>query len=172
MARLAAMQVPAIDPTRPRRSRALVEPLARSGAGRWWLIHVSPRLDRAIFRLSGGRFTSIPMPILTLAHRGARSGERRETLLAYFTDGDDLIVMASNYGRGRHPAWFYNLKANPKVEVTAAGQRFECVAAVATGYDRERLWDLAKQLTKGYADYEQSSEGRRIEVFRLSPVVP
>ena len=162
--------VPAVDPTKPRRLRkALIEPLARSEAGRWWLINVSPRLDRLVFRVSGGRFTTIPAHILTLTHTGARSGQRRENLLTYFTDGEDLIVMASNYGRQRHPGWFYNVKANPEVEVRAAGRRGGYRARITTGEDRERLWDLAKTLTKTYADYEERAAGRAIQVIRLSP---
>ena len=165
------MRIPPVDPTKPRRIRsALVEPFARSEAGRWWLINVAPKLDRVIFRLSGGRFTSIPAHILFLTHTGARTGERRENPLTYFTDGDDLIVMASNYGRERHPAWYYNVKANPEVEVRAAGRRGRFRARVTSGEDRERLWGLAKQLSRVYADYEDRAVGREIQVVRLAPI--
>jgi deazaflavin-dependent oxidoreductase (nitroreductase family) len=163
-------RVPSVDPTKPRRVRkALIEPLARSEAGRWWLINVSPRLDKLVFHLTGGRFTTIPAHILTLTHTGARTGQKRKNLLTYFTDGDDLIVMASNYGRERHPGWYYNVKANPTVEVRAAGRRGPYRARVATGEDRQRLWELAKTLTKTYADYEERAAGRTIQVVRLSP---
>ncbi len=166
------VEIPAVDPTKPSRLKALVEPVARTRAGRWWLINVSPRLDRAIFRLSGGRFTSIPVPILTLVHTGARTGRRRENLLTYFTDDGDLIVMASNYGRDRHPAWYYNVKARPEVDVRAAGQVVRCRAMVTTGEDRDRLWELAKRLTRTYADYETRADNREIQVVRLRPVPP
>jgi deazaflavin-dependent oxidoreductase (nitroreductase family) len=161
--------VPAVDPTKPRRVRkALIEPLARSEAGRWWLINVSPKLDKLVFRLSGGRFTTIPANILTLTHTGAHTGQRRENLLTYFTDGDDLIVMASNYGRERHPGWYYNVRANPEVEVVAAGRRGRYRAQITTGEDRERLWGLAKTLTETYADYEDRAAHRTIQVIRLT----
>jgi deazaflavin-dependent oxidoreductase (nitroreductase family) len=164
-------RVPAVDPAKPRRVRkTLVEPLARSEAGRWWLINVSPRLDKLVFRLSGGRFTTIPAHILTLTHTGARSGQRRENLLTYFTDGEDLIVMASNYGRERHPSWYYNVKANPEVAVVAAGRRGRYRAQVTTGEDRERLWELAKTLSEVYADYEVRADNRTIQVVRLTPL--
>lgn len=163
--------VPAVDPTKPRRMRkVLVEPLARSEAGRWWLINVSPKLDKLVFRLSGGRFTTIPAPLLTLTHTGARTGQKRESLLTYFTDGDDLIVMASNYGRERHPGWYYNVKANPEVEVRAAGRRGKYRARITAGKDHERLWELAKTLTKTYADYEDRAADRTIQVIRLTPI--
>lgn len=166
-------RVPTVDPTKPRRVRkAVIEPLARSEAGRWWLINASPKLDRLVFRLTGGRFTTIPAHILTLIHTGARTGQRRENLLTYFTDGEDLIVMASNYGRERHPNWFHNIRANPDVEVIAAGRRGRYRAQITTGEDRERLWGLAKTLTKTYADYEERAAGRTIQVIRLSPETP
>lgn len=168
---LAAVTVPEVDPTKPRRIRKrFLEPIARSDAGRWWLINVAPKLDRAIFRFSGGRFTSLPAHILFLTHTGARSGARRETPLVYFTDGGDLVVMASNYGRERHPAWFHNVRANPEVEVRAAGRRGAYRAQITAGEDRERLWELAKQLTGAYADYEQRAAGREIQVIRLRPL--
>jgi deazaflavin-dependent oxidoreductase (nitroreductase family) len=164
-------RVPSVDPAKPRRLRkALIEPLARSEAGRWWLINISPTLDKLVFRLSGGRFTTIPTHILTMTHIGARTGQKRESLLTYFTDGDDLIVMASNYGRERHPGWYHNVKANPEVEVRAAGRRGSYRAQITSGEDRERLWELAKTLTRAYADYEERAAGRTIQVVRLMPV--
>lgn len=166
-----ATAVPAVDPTKPRRiRRALIEPLARSEAGRWWLINVAPKLDRVIFPLTGGRFTSIPGHILFITHTGARSGQKRQNPLTYFTDGEDLVVMASNYGRERHPAWYYNVKANPEVEVRAAGRRGKFRAQVTDGEDRERLWGLAKQLSRVYADYGERAAMRTIQVVRLKPV--
>jgi deazaflavin-dependent oxidoreductase (nitroreductase family) len=163
--------VPSVDPNKPRRIRkTFVEPLAISDAGRWWLINVAPKLDPIVFRLSGGRLTSVPAHILFLTHTGARTGKKRENPLTYFTDGDDLIVMASNYGRERHPAWYYNVKANPEVEARAAGRRGRYLAEITTGADRERLWALAKRLTKAYADYERRAAGRTIQVVRLSPI--
>lgn len=163
-------RAPSVDPTKPRRvRRTLLEPIARSPAGRWWLINVSPRLDKTVFRLSGGRFTTLPAPMLTIAHTGARSGLRRENLLTYFTDGDDLVVMASNYGRESHPAWYHNVKANPEVEVTVGGRRGRYRARITEGADRDRLWELAKRLTRAYADYEERTD-REIQVVRLEPL--
>jgi len=78
--------------------------------------------------------------------------------------------MASNYGRERHPNWLYNVKANPEVEVVAAGRSGRYKAQITTGEDRERLWGLAKALTKTYADYEERAAHRTIQVVRLSPL--
>lgn len=161
--------IPPVDPTKTSRIRTLLEPVVLTEAGRWWVINVAPTVDRAIFRLSGGRFTSLPARVLFLTHTGARTGRKRETPLVYFTDGDDVIVMASNYGRERHPAWYYNVKANPEVELRAGGRRGRYRARIATGEDRERLWALAKRVTRAYANYEERAE-RTIQVIRLTPI--
>jgi deazaflavin-dependent oxidoreductase (nitroreductase family) len=161
--------IPPVDPTKPRPIRkALIDPVVTTGFGRWWVINVAPKIDPIVFRLSGGRFTSLPTSILFLVHTGARSGEKRENPLVYFTDGDDLVVIASNYGREKHPAWYYNVKANPEVEVRAAGRQERRRARIAGGEDRERLYGLAKQITRAYGDYEQRAP-REIQVIRLSP---
>jgi deazaflavin-dependent oxidoreductase (nitroreductase family) len=167
------MRVPPVDPAKPNRFReVLIEPVARTEAGRWWLINVAPKLDPLFYRLSGGRFTSVPLPMLFLTHTGARSGRKSTTPLVYFTDGEDAIVVASNYGRKSHPAWYYNVKANPEVEVKVAGRVYHYRAQVASEEDRERLWESVIQLTRGYADYVERAEGRTIPVIRLSPLDP
>ena len=52
--------------------------------------------------------------MVVLTSVGACSGERREVPLAYFTDGDDEVLIASNYGGKTHPAWYHNLRAQPE----------------------------------------------------------
>jgi deazaflavin-dependent oxidoreductase (nitroreductase family) len=167
------VRLPPVDPTQPRRLRkALLEPLAVSNAGRWFVINVAPRIDGTLGRLTRGRLTSVPgVPMLFLTHRGARSGQERVTPLLYFTEGEDVVVMASNYGRERNPAWLANVRANPEVRLTARGRSGRYRARVAEGEERERLFALAKQLTRAYADYEQRAD-RTIQVVVLSPLDP
>lgn len=79
-----------------------------------------PRADRlAIWSKTAARIavasgSTLPSPSWLLSSTGARSGERRDIPLAYFTDGGDVILIASNYGRERHPAWYHNLRAHPE----------------------------------------------------------
>jgi deazaflavin-dependent oxidoreductase (nitroreductase family) len=165
------MRVPPVDPTRRRPIRkAVVEPIARTRVGRWWLIHAAPKLDPFLYRISGGRLTSLPMPVLFLTHTGARSGRRYTTPLVYFTDGEDAIVVASNYGRAKNPAWYHNVKANPEVEVAAAGRQCRYRGEVVAGAERERLWSLLMRFAEIYADYVDRAEGRTIQIVRLSPL--
>jgi deazaflavin-dependent oxidoreductase (nitroreductase family) len=172
------MRVPPVDPTKPRRLRkALMEPIALTRAGRWFTISVAPRIDGTIGRISGGRLTSLPgIPMLLLTHRGAKSGRTYVTPLLYFTDGPEqnAIVIASNYGRERHPAWLANVRENPEVRLQARGRGGRYRArVVAEGPERDRLFGLAKRLTRAYADYERrTADERTINVVVLSPLDP
>ncbi len=170
------MRVPPVDPTAPRRLRkAIMEPIALTRAGRWFTIRVAPKIDGTVGRASGGRLSSLPgIPMLLMTHRGAKSGRTYVTPLLYFTDGEDAVVIASNYGRARHPAWLANVRANPEVQLLARGHGGRYRArVVADGPERERLFGLAKRLTRAYADYEQrTADERTIQVVVLSPLEP
>lgn len=167
------MRVPPADPTKKRRRKWLLEPIAISRPGRWYVINVAPKIDNLSFRFTGGRVKSVPtVPMVFLTHTGAKSGRQRVTPLLYFSDGDDVILMASNYGRERHPAWFYNVKANPDVELCANGRRGRYRASIAEGGDRDRLWSLAKRFTRAYANYEERATERTIQVVRCTPLDP
>lgn len=168
------MRVPPVDPLKARRIRkALLEPLALSDAGRWYVINVAPRIDGSIGRLSGGRLMSVPgVPVLLLTHRGAKSGRTYTTPLVYFTDGPDeeVVLIASNYGRERHPAWLANVRANPDVHLQARGRGGRYRARVIDeGPERDRLFGLAKRLTRAYANYEQRA-ARTIRVVVCTPL--
>jgi deazaflavin-dependent oxidoreductase (nitroreductase family) len=168
------MRVPPVDPTKPRRLRkAVMEPFALSDAGRWFTIRVAPRIDNSVGRLTGGRLSSLPgIPMVLLTHRGAKSGRTYVTPLVYFTDGADAILIASNYGRRRHPAWLANVRANPDVELVARGRGGRYRARIAEGDERDRLFGLAKHLTRAYASYEQRATERTIQIVVCSPLDP
>ncbi len=83
--------------------------------GAWLGLYVLPCIDRPLLYLSRGRFSMSPgQPILLLMTTGAKSGRRRSTPLLYFRQGDQIVVLASNGGQPRHPAWFYNLRAHQR----------------------------------------------------------
>jgi deazaflavin-dependent oxidoreductase (nitroreductase family) len=172
------MRVPPVDPLKARRLRkAIMEPFALTNAGRWFTIRVAPRIDGTLGRASGGRLTSLPgIPMLLLTHTGAKSGRTYVTPLLYFTDGPEpnAVVIASNYGRERHPAWLANVRANPEVWLQARGRRGRYRARVVSeGPERDRLFGLAKRLTRAYADYERrTADERTISVVVLSPLDP
>lgn len=167
------MRIPPAPPAGERsRWERWLESIAVSDAGTWYVKNVSPRVDPKLSRWTRGRLTSIPIiPVLLLHHVGARSGQPRVTPLVYFTDGDEVILMASNYGGRKHPAWFHNLKANPEVTLEARGRRGRYRARVTDGEERDRLWQAAKRHTRAYANYETKTD-REIPVVALTPLDP
>ncbi len=169
---VAELAIPAVDPTAPpARLLAVSTKLALSKPGTWFYSRVSARIDPWLLRVSGGRVSSLlgVLPIVLLTARGAKSGIERTVPLVYFTDGDDVILIASSFGRPRFPAWYHNLTANPEVTLEAAGRSARFRARETDGEDRARLYELAKRLYRGYGTYEQRTEGiRHVPVLRLS----
>lgn len=148
---------------------SFVERVASTRAGAWYFINVTAKIDPWLLKRSNGRLSTIVgQPVLLLGHTGARSGASRETPLVYATDGDDIVLIASNGGSTRHPAWYHNLMANPVCDVMAAGRSGQYVATQVDGEERTRLWSRALTVYGGYAVYQQRTEGRRIPVLRLS----
>ena len=164
-------RIPPIDPGRPRgRIRSAMYSFGMSAAGRWYGINVASRIDPPLLRLTRGRFaTTAMMPLVLLAVRGRRTGELRTVPLVYFTDADDVIVVASSFGRARNPAWYLNLLADPEVELTAAGVTGRYRAREVAGRERDRLFGLALENFEGYANYVAMAGDRTIPVLALSP---
>jgi deazaflavin-dependent oxidoreductase (nitroreductase family) len=145
--------------------------LARQRPVTWYLVHIGQRVDPLLMKATRGRVKStISAPTVLLTHTGAKSGQRRTTPLAYFTSGDDVVLIASRGGSARHPAWYHNVKANPEVELWSGGGGGGYRARVAEGAERERLWKLATDYYPGFARYQQRAGERRIPVVVCSPV--
>ena len=144
--------------------------LARSSFGSFVGKNLAPKTDPWLGRISNGRLSwgIFNVPSATLTTTGAKSGLRRETQLAYFHEGSDVIVMASNYGGDRHPQWYHNLVAHP--ECTLGGEGF--LAEEVTDPDEYgRLFGLAERYFGGFTDYREKAarSGRAIPVFGLAP---
>jgi deazaflavin-dependent oxidoreductase (nitroreductase family) len=124
------------------------------------------RATRGVLKIPSG------VPTVLLTHKGARSGKKRTTPLAYFTHEGNVILIASQTGRPKHPAWFHNLQASPEVELWAGGGGGAYRAREAEGDERDRLWRLATQLYPGYEDYQlrANAAGRRIPVVVCEPL--
>jgi deazaflavin-dependent oxidoreductase (nitroreductase family) len=129
-------------------------------------------MDTALMRATRGRLRiNIGAPALVLTSTGARTGKRRDTTLTYFTDGDDVVLIASNYGGERHPGWYHNLLTRPECELHIGPRGGRFVAREAEGIDRDRLYSLATRVTRNYANYSRTTDGiRTIPVLRLTPV--
>jgi len=145
---------------------------ASSKAGGWYFIHIASRIDRVLLRLSRGRWSNgLGQPVGMLKIKGAKSGLIRETILLCTPDGENYIVVASRAGDTKHPAWYYNLRANPEIRLLIGGQERSFVAHEASGAERDDLWRKAVWFYPGYAAYEKRAGSRLIPVFLLRPVI-
>jgi deazaflavin-dependent oxidoreductase (nitroreductase family) len=135
------------------------------------LRRVAMPFEPTVMKATRGRLTLSPtLPVVVLTSVGARSGERRGVPLAYFTDGCDVILIASNYGGSRHPAWYHNLRAHPECELYIGPRGGRFVASEVDGADRDRLYGLAVDRLAGvFALHEKRSGDRSIPVMRLTP---
>jgi deazaflavin-dependent oxidoreductase (nitroreductase family) len=146
--------------------RSLVRALGR----RRWFARLGPVLvpaDRAVARLTGGRLIALGLvPSLLLTTTGRRSGRPRTTPLLGVPDGDAFVVIGSNWGGPRHPAWALNLLADPDATIVRKGRRFPVRAGLLTGPERERAWRSALRQWPAYQVYAERA-GRELYVFRL-----
>jgi deazaflavin-dependent oxidoreductase (nitroreductase family) len=136
----------------------------------WYLVHVGRVVDPFLMRITGGRFNSTGSPVLVvLTTIGRKTGLPRQTPLAYFTDGDDVVLIASKGGAPEDPTWLLNIRANPEVSLYVGPAGGPYTAREAHGAERDRLWELANALYRGYDGYQARTD-RIIPVVVCSPV--
>jgi deazaflavin-dependent oxidoreductase (nitroreductase family) len=165
-------RVPAFDPTAPKGLwMSFLSWTARQRPMTWFLVNIGNKIDPVLMRASGGRVKStFNAPTVLLTHTGAKSGKKRRTPLAYFTDGDNVVLIASRGGHQDHPAWYHNVTANPEVELWTKGGGGRYRAEEAQGKLRDRLWELATGHYPGFAKYQERAGDRRIPVIVCSPL--
>ena len=154
----------------------LVRRIAATAPGSRFLALTAHRLDRPLLRYTGGRTSRTALltglPVLTITTIGAKTGQPRTLPLLSIPDGDGFILIASNFGQSHHPAWYYNLRAHPEVQVLLNGQTATYTAHETDGDERERCWRRAVELYPGYAAYATRTGGRVIPVMVLRPHAP
>jgi deazaflavin-dependent oxidoreductase (nitroreductase family) len=125
----------------------------------------------ALYRRTGGRighrFPGMP-PFLLLEHVGAKTGTVRTTPLGYLRDGENLILIGSNGGGPRNPAWIYNLRAHPDVRVWIGAREHVVRAHLAAPDERDRLWPKVLELSDVFTDYQRRTT-RQIPLVVLEP---
>jgi deazaflavin-dependent oxidoreductase (nitroreductase family) len=133
--------------------------------------HVMPALDRAVHRLTGGRYllSAQMLPGVILTTTGARSGLPRRTPLACMPedDGTSWLLVGSNFGRPGHPAWSHNLLAHPDAVISWKGRDVPVTARLLTGQERARAWTALLEFWPPYATY-QARVTREIRLFRIT----
>ena len=115
----------------------------------------------------GGPFAG--KTLLLLHTVGAKSGQERINPVAYVTDGDRLVIIASKGGAPTHPDWYHNILAHPLVTVEVGTEQFQAQAALAPEPERTRLYSKMVEMMPGFAEYERKTT-RVIPVITLTPV--
>jgi F420H(2)-dependent quinone reductase len=148
------------------------ERFVASKPGAWLFVNVSMHIDRVLVPLSRGRLSmGFGQQVGLLETIGAKSGERRRIPLLYVRDRSRVVLIASKGGSTKHPAWYWNLKKNPRVTFLGpGGVSGDYVAREAEGDERERLWGEAVDYYAGYSTYQGRTDGRRIPVVVLERV--
>ncbi len=134
------------------------------------MLRTMGKLNVPVYRLTRGRVMGKVgrAPVLLLTSIGRRSGQPRTAPVVFLADGANVIVIGSNAGNVREPAWSHNLKANVDAEVEIGSDRRLVSARVADGEERVELWRKMNAQYAGFDDYDERTS-RDIAVFVLEP---
>ena len=138
----------------------------------WIIRNLSSPLDPMIFKATNGRFFTMgvaSMPMVTITMTGRRTGKPRSVHLACIKHEGDFLVVASAMGQEHHPAWRYNLEANPEVELQMRGERFAARAELLSDVEKQAVWPKMLEAIPQINVYERRTD-RNIRVFRLRRV--
>lgn len=140
-------------------------------------IKVGSRLNTRLYKLTRGKLGGTwrvgaalrnPTPVCLLTTVGRKSGQERTVPLLFLRDGDDIVVVASQGGLPKNPAWYYNVRDEPAVRIQVGGDDRSYLAHIADDVERDRLWP---QLVSLYADFDTYAAwtDRKIPVVICSP---
>jgi F420H(2)-dependent quinone reductase len=135
---------------------------SRATRGHAWI------LRRTRGRLGARNLIAPRQKVLALTTMGRKSGEPRSAPMGYLRDGDNVLVVASNAGLDRPPAWWLNLEANPNAEIDFEGERRPVRGRRATQDEWRRLWPKVVDQFEGFDDYREFSD-RDIPLVVLEP---
>ncbi|MEF3114155.1 nitroreductase family deazaflavin-dependent oxidoreductase [Streptomyces chrestomyceticus] len=123
-----------------------------------------------LYESSGGTqgTTMRGLPVIVLTTRGAKSGKIRKSPLMRVEHEGRYAVVASLGGAPKHPVWYHNIVADPRVELQDGPVRMDLVAREVTGEEKALWWGRAVEAFPDYADYQQKTD-REIPVLVLEP---
>jgi deazaflavin-dependent oxidoreductase (nitroreductase family) len=114
----------------------------------------------------GGQFEGFPLLLLT--SKGAKSGAQRVNLIGYFDIDDKIYIVGSAAGRDSSPAWVFNLRAHPDVQVEIGSDPAKpAVADELPRDERDRIFEIVKERAPGFAEYEKRTD-RVIPIFEIA----
>jgi deazaflavin-dependent oxidoreductase (nitroreductase family) len=122
-----------------------------------------------VYERSGGRIGAwLGLPTLLLSVTGRKSGKTYATPLVYFEDGDSYVVVGSDGAAKRDPQWWKNLRVDPNCEVRVGRKKLSAKASLASGANRERLWEIGKTVNPMWSKYQTRTD-RELPVVVLTP---
>jgi deazaflavin-dependent oxidoreductase (nitroreductase family) len=135
-----------------------------------WALRAIGKLNVPVYRATRGKLMNKvgTAPVMLLTTTGRKSHQERTAPVLYLRDGERLVVIGSNAGNVRPPAWALNLRAHPEARVQVGGRRWSVRARLAEGLELAKLWRRANDLYEGFDDYAERTS-RDIAVFVLEP---
>jgi deazaflavin-dependent oxidoreductase (nitroreductase family) len=131
------------------------------------------RLHQLVYERSGGRLGHgmVGVPTLLLRTTGARTAATRTNALVYAKDGENYVVVASKGGADQSPGWFFNVRANPDVELQVGQRKLPGSARIVDHDDEDyaRLWRLVNDNNHGRYDAYQTKTSRPIPLIVVAP---
>ena len=129
------------------------------------------RTHSTVLRMSGGRLMHnlLGLNMLLLSTKGRRTGHFKDTPLLYIEDGGQYYCVASFAGSDRHPQWFLNLVADPKVQLLIRRRHLTAIAHVTSGQERSKAWEKLVEYYPTFAKYQRRT-GRIIPVVKFGSV--
>jgi deazaflavin-dependent oxidoreductase (nitroreductase family) len=109
------------------------------------------------------------MPVVLITMTGHKTGRTITLPLTYSLDGDRMVLIASNEGAPKHPAWYHNLKATPEVTVEVGTEKYQAEVEETSGPERQRLFDQQAKEQPDFDDYQKKTT-RQIPVLTLTRI--
>ncbi len=130
------------------------------------------KLNVWVYRASGGRLGAKfqgGAPVMLVSMTGCKSGKLRTTPLIHVTNGDDVLLVASQGGMAKNPVWYANVVANPEITVQVGSTRQRMRARQVDDSEKQSLWPTICAVHPDFDMYQQRTE-RNIPVFVCSPI--
>jgi deazaflavin-dependent oxidoreductase (nitroreductase family) len=135
-----------------------------------WFLQLMTGVHVTMNRLTGARYfnTLQGKDVCFVTMTGAKSGKERTIPLMYIPYEEGILLVASQGGAHKHPAWYYNLMKNPDIEVAQRGERMALRARLATAEEKGELWPICDRAYAPYAEYRTRTT-REIPIFICEP---
>lgn len=134
------------------------------------LMKLMTMVNVAVYKLTSGkvmgRMGGADVCLVTMT--GRKSGREITIPLIYTPHGEDVILVASQGGMPKHPAWFYSISANPDITIQVGGDARAMHAHRASDEEKRAIWPVLLEVYPDFDDYQKRTD-RNIPVFICSP---